>query len=543
MTDPPDRRAAATAKAEHDLVRLNAQVTTMRAVLVHLLQDIVRAEYQVNSGQASQLLEANEQLVISALGAQADAEKAAGALDEATRSGGLDPLTELPNRARLLDRLEHDIAHARRYGHRLALLFLDLNGFKQINDAFGHAAGDRAIQLVADCLRSLVRGIDSVSRHGGDEFLILLAEISQAADAAVIAEKVNTSLRSYGRIDKHLVHLSASIGISIYPEDGEEAKSLIDKADAAMYVAKRQGLGGFAFYRDHSPGRSDMPELPIRSSQQRLTHQQLASADYELRHAQLREANEHLVVAALGAQGLQAAAEQARQQLAEILAVVAQELNSPFAPIRIAAAMLGRARTDGELLPRAQVIVERHVAQMSRLVSGLVKPAQVDEPTFTLDRSLVNVARIVDEVVASCQGELRGRLQRLEVAVTEERLEVHADPILLAQVVRNLLDNAMAYTHDGGRIRLSAAVVDDAVELIISDDGIGMSPEAMQTIFEPFVRDPRAGILNQDGLGIGLTAVRAIVEAHGGRVDAASAGRGYGSQFVVSLPLARAGGN
>ena len=542
MTDPPDRRAAATAKAEHDLVRLNAQVTTMRAVLVHLLQDIVRAEYQVNSGQASQLLEANEQLVISALGAQADAEKAEGALDEATRSGGLDPLTELPNRARLLDRLEHDIAHARRYGHRLALLFLDLNGFKQINDAFGHAAGDRAIQLVADCLRSLVRGIDSVSRHGGDEFLILLAEVSQAADAAVIAEKVNASLRSYSRIDEHLVHLSASIGISVYPEDGEDAKTLIDRADAAMYLAKRHELGGFVFYGDPSAG-SDSPELPVRSSPQRLTHHQLALAKYELRHAQLREANEHLVVAALGAQGLQTAAEQSRQQLAEILAVVAQELNSPYAPIRIAAAMLGRAQTDEELLPRAQVIIERHVAQMSRLISGLVKPAPVDELRLTLDRSLVNLARIVDDVVDSCQLELRTRLQHLEVDVPEEQLEVHADPILLAQVVKNLLDNAMAYTHDGGRIRLSTGVVNDAVELNISDNGIGISPDALRTIFEPFVRDPRAGDLNKDGLGIGLTAVRAIVEAHGGRVDATSAGRGHGSRFVVSLPLVQADPN
>jgi len=299
----------------------------MRAVLVHLLQDIVQAEYQMNSGQASQLLEANEQLVISALGAQADAETAAGALDEVTRLGGLDPLTKLPNRSLLLDRLEHAIAHARRYGHRLALLFLDLNNFKHINDAFGHAAGDRAIHLVADCLRSLVRDTDTVSRHGGDEFLILLAEVSEAADAAVIAEKVNASLRSYSRIDENLMHLSASIGISIYPEDGDGAKTLIDKADAAMYTAKRQALGGFAFHSDQSLDRSNTPELPTRSAQQRLAHHQLVLADYELRHTQLREANEHLVVAALGAQGLHAAAEQARQHLTNILAVVAQELN------------------------------------------------------------------------------------------------------------------------------------------------------------------------------------------------------------------------
>lgn len=252
MNEPLDWRARATAKAEQDLVRLNAQVAAMRAVLVGLLQDVVRAEGQLNGSEASQLLEANEQLVVTALAAQADADTAAGALDDASRAGGLDPLTELANRTLLLDRLAHAIAHAKRYGHRTALLFLDLNNFKQINDSFGHAAGDRAIQLVADCLKSVVRGTDTVSRHGGDEFLILLAEIAQAVDAAAIAEKVNASLRSYSRIDDHLVQLSASIGISIYPEDGDDAKTLIDKADAAMYVAKEQRLGGFAFHSDQS---------------------------------------------------------------------------------------------------------------------------------------------------------------------------------------------------------------------------------------------------------------------------------------------------
>lgn len=167
MTDVPDRRDIATTKAQDELSRLNAQVTAMRAVLTQLLQDVVRAESQLGRGQPAHLLEVNERLVVSALGALTDAEMANEARDKASRTSGLDQLTGLPNRTLLLDRFEKAISNAKRHGNRVALLFLDLNGFKQINDAFGHAVGDRALQLVADCLTSLVRETDTVSRHGG----------------------------------------------------------------------------------------------------------------------------------------------------------------------------------------------------------------------------------------------------------------------------------------------------------------------------------------------------------------------------------------
>jgi diguanylate cyclase (GGDEF)-like protein len=271
MTDVPARRDIATTKAQDELSRLDAQVTAMRAVLTQLLQDVVRAESQLARSQPTQLLEANERLVVSALGALSDAEVANNARDEASRTGGLDPLTGLPNRTLLLDRFENAISNAKRHGNRVALLFLDLNDFKQINDRFGHAAGDRALQLVADCLTSLVRETDTVSRHGGDEFLILLAEVAHPADAAIVAEKVNAALNAYSQIDDHDVRLTASIGISVYPEDGVDAKTLIDRADTAMYLAKKQELGGFVFHTDRSPGQSAV-RAPSVQPHRRLTH-------------------------------------------------------------------------------------------------------------------------------------------------------------------------------------------------------------------------------------------------------------------------------
>ena len=142
------------------------------------------------------------------------------------------------------------------HGTRFALLFLDLDNFKEINDTLGHAVGDQALKRAADCLVSSIRGADSVSRHGGDEFLILLTEMSQASDVVRIAQKVMRALGTPVRVGDQVLRLTASIGISIYPEDGEDATTLIDLADAAMYRAKRKGPGGFAFHGDAPPQQS-----------------------------------------------------------------------------------------------------------------------------------------------------------------------------------------------------------------------------------------------------------------------------------------------
>lgn len=257
MNNAPDRRSSPSNEVEAQLAKLEGKVSAMRAVLVQLLQEVVMVEARLDHGQASLLLKANEQLVVSALGAQMDAESALGALDEAARVGGLDALTGLPNRTVFLDRFERAISHAKRHGNCVALLFLDLDSFKQVNDTFGHAAGDRTLRLVADCLTSLVRETDTVSRHGGDEFLVLLAEVTNAADASVVAAKVNAELASYSRFDNQPLPLRASIGISVYPEDGLDAGTLIACADSAMYLAKKQKRG-----RAHAVGEPSLGLAP-----------------------------------------------------------------------------------------------------------------------------------------------------------------------------------------------------------------------------------------------------------------------------------------
>lgn len=375
MSDTVAKPDDASRTARDELVCLNSQVTAMRAVLVQLLQDVVRADSRIDKEQAAQLLEANEQLVLSALGARSEAETAHGALetahgalDEAARVGRTDPLTGLPNRTRLLDRFETAIFAAERHGTRVALLFLDLDAYKAINDSHGHATGDRALQVVADSLSSLVREMDTVSRHGGDEFVILLAEVAHADDAEVVAEKVLAALAAVSAIDQHPVRLSASIGISLYPEDGVDAKTLIDRADAAMYRAKSRGPGGFMFYDGHASARSADASADDRSLHRRFSRDETAMAEYDRQHHTLCEANEQLLLAALGAQELLAAAQESGRRQAALLALVAEELGNPFAPIRLAASTLGIPGAEATLLPRVQAVIEEQADKMLHMV-------------------------------------------------------------------------------------------------------------------------------------------------------------------------------
>jgi diguanylate cyclase (GGDEF)-like protein/PAS domain S-box-containing protein len=160
-----------------------------------------------------------------------------------------DSLTELPNRTLLNDRLTHAITMARRHHAGLAVLYLDLDRFKNINDSLGHLVGDHLLKSVALRLSESVRESDTVSRLGGDEFVIVLSEMTRAQDAAVCAEKLLQAVRVPHVMDSHELHVTASIGVSVYPEDGTDIGTLLQNADSAMYEAKDRGRNGYQFYR------------------------------------------------------------------------------------------------------------------------------------------------------------------------------------------------------------------------------------------------------------------------------------------------------
>ena len=161
-----------------------------------------------------------------------------------------DALTELPQRALLQDRLEHALAAARRRHEKIALLFLDLDRFKSINDSFGHSFGDIVLKAVAQRLKACAREQDTVARVGGDEFLILLDGVKDTADAAIAAERIMRAMNASLEVQGHSFSVGCSIGLSMYPEHGMDGETLIKNADAAMYCAKEAGRGNVRFFTD-----------------------------------------------------------------------------------------------------------------------------------------------------------------------------------------------------------------------------------------------------------------------------------------------------
>jgi diguanylate cyclase (GGDEF)-like protein len=185
-----------------------------------------------------------EQLVVTALWADAAADAALRNLSELVRAGQRDPLTATPNRAVFLDRLSSAIALSRRRESSLALLFIDLDDFKEVNDTLGHPVGDEVLRLVARRLTAAVRNSDSVCRYGGDEFLVLLPDVATAEDAVLIANEILGILTAPATVTGHPVTLRASVGVSLFPDDADDTGTLIGRADAAMYHVKRNRTGG-----------------------------------------------------------------------------------------------------------------------------------------------------------------------------------------------------------------------------------------------------------------------------------------------------------
>ncbi len=220
----------------------------------------------------------------------------------------------------------------------------------------------------------------------------------------------------------------------------------------------------------------------------------------------------------------------------EFLAVLAHELRNPLAPVRHAVRVLQQQPLPGAELRWASDVIERQVAQMSRLIDDLLDVGRINRGMIALQCAVIDLAAVVQDAVEASRPLIDQCGHRLEVMLPREPVVLEADAVRLSQVVCNLLNNAAKYTPAGGHIRLVAAATRDEVSISVRDDGIGIPAELLPRVFDMFAQVGQAQAHQRDGLGIGLSLVKRLVELHGGRIEARSAGTGLGSEFTVHLP-------
>jgi PAS domain S-box-containing protein len=228
---------------------------------------------------------------------------------------------------------------------------------------------------------------------------------------------------------------------------------------------------------------------------------------------------------------------EADHRKSEFLATLAHELRNPLAPIRTGLDLLRMAPADKDALARIHAMMDRQLGHLIHLVDDLLDIARITRGKIELKRENVDLKVIAQMAVETSAALIESHGHRLDVDLPEERLPLEADVTRMVQVLSNLLNNAAKYTPAGGRVALSAWREDGHAVVAVSDSGIGIPPDAIGSVFEMFTQVRGSLDRAQGGLGIGLSLVRRLVELHGGRVAAFSAGRGHGSTFTVRLPL------
>ena len=229
---------------------------------------------------------------------------------------------------------------------------------------------------------------------------------------------------------------------------------------------------------------------------------------------------------------------EADQRKDEFLAMLAHELRNPLAPIRYAARVLGKLDVDEPRVQWARDVIERQVAHLARLVDELLDISRIARGKINLKTARVELSELVRQACEAAQPLMSAKGHRFEVMLPEKRVTIEGDVVRLVQVLQNLLDNAAKYTPERGRVELVAGLSGREVEIEVRDNGAGIPPSLLPEVFELFRQGEHGPDRSRGGLGIGLTLVRQLVELHGGRVEAHSAGLGQGASFTVRLPAA-----
>lgn len=229
---------------------------------------------------------------------------------------------------------------------------------------------------------------------------------------------------------------------------------------------------------------------------------------------------------------------EADQRKDEFLAMLAHELRNPLAPIRYAARVLGKLGLEEPRVQWAQDVIERQVSRLARLVDELLDISRIARGKITLKKARLELSELVRQACEAVQPLMLAKGHRFEVMIPEKPVTIEGDLVRLVQVLQNLLDNAAKYTPEHGRVELVAGLSGGEVEIEVRDNGAGIPASLLPEVFELFRQGEHGPDRSRGGLGIGLTLVRQLVELHGGRVEARSAGLGQGASFTVRLPAA-----
>ncbi|HVG10381.1 MAG TPA: ATP-binding protein [Thermoanaerobaculia bacterium] len=308
-------------------------------------------------------------------------------------------------------------------------------------------------------------------------------------------------------------------------------------------------LDGFGLLRElrADPDTRGLPIIMLSAragEESRVEGLDAGADDYLVKPFSAREltarVNAHLQMARLrreAAEALLASHAEADRRKDEFLATLAHELRNPLAPIRSMLEIMKRADGNATLMERARATMERQLSHMVRLIDDLLDVSRISRGKLELRRERVELASVVSQAVEACRPLAERAHHEIEVNLPAERIYLDADPVRLAQVFGNILNNSCKYTDPGGRIRITAERQDGEVVVKVRDNGIGIPSDKLGAIFEIFTQVDRTLERSQGGLGIGLTLVQRLVEMHEGTVTAYSDGPGRGSELVVRLPI------
>ena len=265
---------------------------------------------------------------------------------------------------------------------------------------------------------------------------------------------------------------------------------------------------------------------------------QALNANLQSANDELKRSNEALQAEISQRNRIEAALKEADRRKDEFLAILAHELRNPLAALSAAAHLLGRKGRSEAISWMASSTVKRQVEHMARLLDDLLDVSRISHGRMQLQFDTLDANEIVRSAAEMMRPQIDAKQQTLSVAVERAPAPVLADGVRLTQIVANLLNNAVKYTPVGGQIDVLVTATSDSVSVAVRDDGMGISPEALEKIFDMFFQNGRHASDAQGGLGVGLTLVRGLVQLHNGTVRALSRGEGQGSEFVITLPRA-----